>query len=338
MQMKQQRRAGSITTLVRVMVTLASLFGFAGVATASGDDQVRVDRELPVYRPTEGVGGDLRIVGSDTMLNLSQAWADLMQRHHPSVRVQVEGKGSSTAPPALMENQAQFGAMSRAMASEEIARFTDDFGYPPTELRVAVDCVAIFVHKDNPIESLSLTDVRTAFGVGGKELTWGDLGVTDWRWRTRPVSLYGRNSASGTYKFFKKAAMSGADFRPTVKEQPGSSGVIQAIATDRYAIGYSGIGYVTPGVKVVPLAIDTGEPAFAPTVDAAYSGDYPLARFLYMYMNYDAREGLDALRERFARVMFSRAGQEQVIKDGAYPVSAGVAREEFKKLGLEPGF
>jgi len=319
-------------------ILLAFLVAFGVAPAAAWDDAVRVDPKLPTYKPTEGVGGDLRIVGSDTMLNLSQAWAELMQRHHPSVRVQVEGKGSSTAPPALMENQAQFGAMSRDMAGEETAQFTDAFGYAPTRLRVAVDCVAVFVHRDNPIESLSLEQVRALFGVGGDELTWGDLGVTNWRWRSRPVGLYGRNSASGTYKFFKERAMNGVDFRPSVKEQPGSSGVIQAIATDPYAIGYSGIGYRTPGVKVVPLSIETGEPAFPPAVEAAYSGDYPLARFLNVYLNYDARSGLDALRERFVRVVFSRSGQERVIKDGAYPVSAVVAREEFAKLGLEPGF
>ena len=333
---ERTQRRGIGSWVVKAVGALAVLIG--GSAAAVSTEDVRVDPILPAYKPTEGVGGDLRIVGSDTMLNLATAWAEVVQRNHPSVRVQVEGKGSSTAPPALIENQAQFGAMSRTMAAEEVGRFTEAFGYAPTQLRVAVDCVAVFVHRDNPIESLSLTEIRRAFGVGGETLTWGDLGVTDWRFRTRPVSLYGRNSASGTYKFFKELAMDGIDFRPTVKEQPGSSGVIQAIATDAYGIGYSGIGYKTPGVKIVPLSIDVGETAFMPTVDAAYSGDYPLARFLNVYVNYDARAGLDRLRERFVRVMFSREGQEQVIKDGAYPVSAAVAREEFEKLGLKPGF
>jgi phosphate transport system substrate-binding protein len=326
------RRYALIATLCTALVGL-----FAAPGAAAADD-VRVDPKLPEYTPAEGVGGNLRLVGSDTMLNLMTHWAETMQKHHPSVRVQVEGKGSSTAPPALIENQAQFGAMSREMSPEEVARFTEEFGYPPTQLRVAVDCVAVFVHRDNPIESLSLADLRRAFSVSGEEPTWGDLGVTDWKWRTRRVSLYGRNSASGTYKFFKEAAMDGADFRNTVKEQPGSAGVVQAIATDRMGIGYSGIGYKTPGVKVVPIAFDTGETAYAPGVETAYSGDYPLARFLNLYINYDARDGIDLLRERFVRVVFSREGQEQVIKDGSFPVSAEVAREELTRLGLKPGF
>ncbi len=322
-----------------LLVTLCSaLLCLVAGPRATGADDVRVDPALPEYKPAEGVGGNLRLVGSDTMLNLMTHWAEAMQKNHPSVRVQVEGKGSSTAPPALIENQAQFGAMSREMSPDEVARFTSEFGYPPLQLRVAVDCVAVFVHRDNPIESLSLTDLRRAFSVSGEEPTWGDLGVTDWKWRTRRVSLYGRNSASGTYKFFKEAAMGGTDFRSTVKEQPGSAGVIQAIATDRMGLGYSGIGYKTPGVKVVPIAFDTGETAYAPTVESAYAGDYPLARFLNLYMNYDAREGVDLLRERFVRVVFSREGQEQVIKDGSFPVSAQVAREELTRLGLEPGF
>lgn len=325
-------RHALIATLCTALLCLV-----AGPRATAADD-VRVDPELPEYKPVEGVGGNLRLVGSDTMVNLSTHWAETMQKNHPSVRVQVEGKGSSTAPPALIENQAQFGPMSREMGPDEIARFTEEFGYPPTRLRVAVDCIAIFVHRDNPIESLSLADIRRAFSVSGEEPTWGDLGVTDWKWRTRRVSLYGRNSASGTYKFFKEHALAGADFRTTVKEQPGSSGVVQAIATDRMGLGYSGIGYKTPGVKAVPVAFETGETAYTPDVEAAYAGDYPIARFLNVYMNYDAREGIDLLRERFVRVIFSREGQEQVIKDGSFPISAAVAREELTRLGLEPGF
>jgi phosphate transport system substrate-binding protein len=322
-------------TACLLFLTVACVGGATSAVRAA---DVKVDDALPVYHPTEGVGGDLRVVGSDTMLNLMTHFAANFERHHPSVRVQVEGKGSSTAPPALVENQAQFGAMSRGMGPEEIGLFEERFGYAPTNLRIAVDCVAVFVHRDNPIESLSLTDVQRAFAVRGEEATWGDLGVTDWKWRTRRVSLYGRNSASGTYKYFKKIALGGEDFRSSVKEQPGSAGVVQAIATDQFGIGFSGIGYKTPGVRVVPLSFDTGETAYMPTVDAAYSGDYPMARFLYLYVNHDPRDAIDPLRERFARIIFSKQGQEQVIKDGSYPVSAEIARTELRKLGIEPGF
>lgn len=297
-----------------------------------------IDEELPSYEPVAGVSGAVRSAGSDTMLNLMTGWAEAFRGFHPSVRPQVEGKGSSTGPPALLENQAEFAPMSREMEPSELDLFVDHFGYEPTELRVAVDCVAVFVHRDNPVASLTIDDVAKAFSIDGDEMTWGDVGVTDAAWRDRPLSLYGRNSASGTYKFFKDQGLGGSDFKPTVKEQPGSSGVVRAIGTDVNGIGYSGIGYATPGVRAVPLTMDAGGDAAPPTFDAAMAGEYPLARFLYLYLNHDAREELGALREGFVRFIYSREGQEKVVQDGAYPVSAEVAREELGKLGLEPGF
>lgn len=317
---------------------VASLAGVV-VATASvtaGD--VKVDQDLPNYEPQQVVGGNIRSVGSDTMLNLMTLWTGAFEGKHPIV-AQVEGKGSSTAPPALIEGQAQFGPMSREMGDEEIDIFVEKFGYEPTALRVAIDCVAIFVNKDNPIESLSVEQLEQIFSVAGPErMTWGDVGVTEASWRDRPISLTGRNSASGTYKFFKKFACGGNDFKPTVQENPGSSGVVNAISKDRAAIGYSGIGYRTPDVKIIPLSFSEGEEPSLPTVEAAYSGDYPLARFLYLYMNVDKRKPLDNLRDEFVRLIFSRQGQEAVVKDGAYPVSAEIARRELERVGLKPGF
>jgi phosphate transport system substrate-binding protein len=300
---------------------------------------VQVDPALPAYEPTRAVGGNLRSVGSDTMLNLVSLWSGVFRDKHPSVQVQVEGKGSSTAPPALLETQAQFGPMSRAMKDEEVDRFVERFGYEPTRLRVAIDCVAIYVNKDNPVESLTLSQLEQIFSVAGPErMTWGDVGVTDAAWSGKPITVTGRNSASGTYGYFKSVACGGNDFKPTVQENPGSSGVVNAVSRDPLAIGYSGIGYRTPDVKLVPLAFAPGETAVLPEPEHAYSGDYPLARFLYLYLNIDKREPLDALREEFLRLIFSREGQESVIKDGSYPVSADIAREELERIGIDPGF
>ena len=325
------------------MSVLGRLLGIGLCVLVSGTttlaEDIRVDPTLPAYEPDRVVGGNLRSVGSDTMLNMMSLWAERFRDKHPAVRIQVEGKGSSTAPPALLETQAQFGPMSREMGEEEIDRFIERFGYKPTALRVAIDCIAVYVNKDNPVESLSLEQLGQIFTVAGPEqMTWGDVGVTDPAWKGRPITLTGRNSASGTYKFFKKVGCGGNDYKPTVQESPGSSGVVNAISRDPSAIGYSGIGYRTPDVKVVPLSFADGETAAAPTMDNAYSGDYPLARFLYLYMNYDKRTPLDPLREEFVRMIFSRAGQEAVIKDGAFPVSGDIARGELERVGLKPGF
>ena len=190
-----------------------------------------------------------------------------------------------------------------------------------------------------PFESLSLEQIEEIFSVSGSEqMTWGDLGVNDPAWADTPITLTGRNSASGTYKYFKKYACGGNDFKPTVQENPGSSGVVNAISQDPSAIGYSGIGYRTPDVKIVPVAFEEGEDAFEPTVENAFRGDYPLARFLYLYLNHDKRKGVEALTEEFVRLIYSKQGQESVVKDGAFPLNAEIARKELGKLGLEPGF
>ena len=324
-----------VSPVSRLRALVAVLLAVLTVPAVANGPQL--DPELPVYEPRAQVAGDLRVMGSDTMGNLVGLWVQELNRHHPGVRVQVEAKGSSTAPPALLENQAQFGAMSRAMDPSEVDRFVEEFGYEPTRLRVAIDCVAVFVNKDCPLDEIGLDQIKALFSVSGGDLTWGDLGVKDPAWAGRSVELYGRNSASGTYKFFKKIAMEGEDFKPTVKEAPGSAGVINAVATDRFGIGYSDVGFATPSAKGLKVAFETGEDAFAPTADAANAGDYPLARFLYVYMNYDSLDDIDPLRAEFVRLIYSRQGQEAVIKDGAFPVSASVAKTDLAQLGLELG-
>ena len=311
----------------------------AGIALAA----VTVDPDLPHYSKTKGVSGSIKSIGSDTMNNLMALWSEDFRGMYPSVQVEIEGKGSSTAPPALINGTSNFGPMSRAMKSKEVDQFVEKFGYEPTHLRTSIDMLAVFVHKDNPIAGLTLQQLDAIFSKtrkGGLEkdiATWGDLGLTG-EWANKPISVYGRNSASGTYGYFKKHALFEGDFKNAVKEQAGSSAVIQAVASDKYAIGYSGIGYKTADVRAVPLSVDTGQdPHFVGAIaDNAYTGEYPLARFLYVTVNYRPNSDLDPLRREFIKYMFSHAGQQNVIKDGYYPVTAAIAAEELKKVGLEP--
>jgi phosphate transport system substrate-binding protein len=292
---------------------------------------VQVDPSLPSYRPVQGISGSIKSIGSDSMNNLMDAWASDFKRLYPAVNIEIEGKGSATAPAALIENQAQFGPMSRPMKADEIDAFEKKFGYKPTLLRTGIDALAVFVHKDNPLEEVTLDQLKQLFSVAGPNMTWADLGVTG-PLAGHPVALYGRNSASGTYGYFKDIALGKNDFKPTVKEQPGSSAVVQAVATDRAGIGYSGIGYVTADVKALRIKRGSG-PAVAPTFENALNGRYPLARYLYVYIN-KGSEPLDPLRAEFVRFIFSREGQEAVIKDGYYPVSPKVAAEDLQKCGL----
>lgn len=299
---------------------------------------LEVDPALQPYTTAPGVSGNLKSVGSDTLNNLMSYWAEGFRAKYPSVKIAIEGKGSSTAPPALIEGTAQFGPMSREMKPKEIDAFEKKFGYKPSVVRVAVDSLAVFVHKDNPIKCLTLKQLDAIFSKtyksGAKEAkTWGDLGLTG-EWANKPISIYGRNSASGTYAYFKEVALSHGDYKDSVKEQPGSSAVVQGVASDKYAIGYSGVGYKTADVKIVPLAVQQGK-CYEANAANAYSGEYPLARFLYIYFNKRPDKALDPLMAEFIKFVFSKDGQMIVIKDGFYPVSKAMADEDMKKADIK---
>jgi phosphate transport system substrate-binding protein len=300
---------------------------------------VEPDPELPAYRAVSGVSGNLKAVGSDTLNNLMALWSEGFKSKYPNVKISVEGKGSSTAPPALIEATAQFGPMSREMKPKEIDSFEKKFGYKPSVIRVAVDALAVFVHKDNPIGCLTLKQLDAMFsstrkGGAAQEIrTWGDVGLTG-EWKDKPISLYGRNAASGTYAYFKEVALFQGDFRNGVKEQPGSSAVVQGVASDRYAIGYSGVGYKTADVRTIPLAVERGK-CFDATAEASYAGDYPLARFLYVYFNKKPSQSLDPLMTEFIKYVLSKDGQVAVIKDGFYPASKALADEDMATLGIK---
>ena len=298
--------------------------------------QVAVDPKLPAYEKVSGISGSLNSVGSDTLNNLMTLWAEGFKKVYPNVNVQIEGKGSSTAPPALIEATAQLGPMSRAMKNSEMDTFEKKFGYKATPLRTSLDSLAVFVNKDNPLQGLSLDQVDAMFsktlrcGAADEVSVWGDLGLSG-NWATAPISLYGRNSASGTYGFFKKQALCKGDYKDTVKEQPGSASVVQGVSEDRNAAGYSGIGYTTSGVRAVPLA-ENGSSYVEPNQETVGSGQYPLSRFLYIYINKAPGQPVEPLVQEFAKYIFSKEGQEVVVKDGYYPVSLQIANQERAKL------
>jgi phosphate transport system substrate-binding protein len=321
-----------------ILITFAAM-SITGIASA----QVAIDPALPDYKPVGGVSGNLKSIGSDTMNNLMTLWAEGFLKMYPDVQIEIEGKGSSTAPPALVSGTSHFGPMSREMKSAEIDAFEKQFGYKPTELPTSIDMLAVYVHKDNPIKGMSLPQVDAVFSKnrkGGHPETinrWGQLGLTG-DWSNRPISLYGRNSASGTYGYFKEHALFKGDYKDEVKEQPGSSSVVQGVASDKFAIGYSGIGYKTADVRAVPLSEKPGQKFVEAIPENAYTGEYPLARMLYVYLNYKPGTQLDPLRREFIRYVFSKQGQADVVKDGYYPLPAGICRDALKSVGIQPNF
>jgi phosphate transport system substrate-binding protein len=294
-----------------------------------------VDPAIPAYDQVSGVSGNLSSIGSDTLNNLMTLWAEGFKAKYPNVNIQIEGKGSATAPPALIEGTAQLGPMSRPMKQEEIDQFEAKFGYKPLEVKVAVDALAVFAHKDNPIKGLTMQQVDAIFSstrkLGGTTdvADWGQVGLD--AWKGRAISLYGRNSASGTYGFFKEHALGKGDFKSAVKEQPGSSAVVQGVSTDQYALGYSGIGYITSGVRALPLGEKEGEYSEA-TYENCLDGSYPMARFLFVYVNKKPGAPMDKLTQEFLKFVLAKEGQEVVVKDGYYPMPAELAKETTDAL------
>lgn len=313
-----------------------------GVAAALSANPLfaAVDPGLPEYKPASGVSGNFSSVGSDTLNNLMTLWAEQFKRYYPNVNIQIQGAGSSTAPPALTEGTANFGPMSRAMKDQEIQAFEQKYGYKPTGVGVAIDALAVFVNKDNAIAGLSIPQVDAIFSAtrkcgGSKDAKrWSDIGVTG-DLASKPLALYGRNSVSGTYGYFKETALCKGDFKSGVNEQPGSASVVQSVATALDAIGYSGIGYKTSGVRALPLSKKDGEPFVEATPENATSGKYPLSRVLFVYANKAPNKELSPMEREFFKMVLSKQGQEVVEKDGYVPLPAAVASKFRAELGIQ---
>ncbi len=324
------------TTSVVKTVLKSSVFSL-GLIAASNVSAVSVDAGVPEYKAVSGISGNLSSVGSDTLANLMTLWAESFKRSYPNVNIQIQAAGSSTAPPALTEATSNFGPMSRKMKSKEIASFEDRYGYKPTAIPVAIDALAVYVNKDNPVKGLSIPDVDAVFSStrkcgGDKDITkWGSLGLTG-NWKNRDIQIYGRNSVSGTYGYFKKKALCKGDYKNNVNEQPGSASVVQSVSSSVNGIGYSGIGYKTSGVRAVPLTKKAGGKYIEATPENAVSGKYPLSRFLYVYVNKHPNKELAPLDKEFIKLILSRQGQEVVIKDGYIPLPAKVVEKYLGQI------
>jgi phosphate transport system substrate-binding protein len=311
----------------------------AALMLAAGTAFAQVDPALPDYQRASGVSGNATSIGSDTLNNLMTLWLEEFRRFYPNVNIEIQGAGSSTAPPAVTEGTAQFGPMSRAMRQSEIDAFEQRHGYPPMAVPVAIDLLAVYVNRDNPIEGMTIPQVDAVFSVGrrcghDRDITrWGDLGLTG-TWANRDFALYSRNAVSGTYGFFKDNALCGGDFKPTINEQPGSSSVVQGVTESINGIGYSGIGYITSGVRAIPLAAEANGKHFEPNAENAMSGDYPLARYLYIYVNSHPNRGLGPIEREFLKMVLSKQGQEVVHRDGFVPLPEVAAARFRQEAGL----
>lgn len=321
-------------TVVRNSIGLICALFYSTITLA-----VNVEADLPEYKRSSGISGNFSSVGSDTLANLMTLWAEEFKRFYPNVNIQIQAAGSSTAPPALTEGTANMGPMSREMKDNEIEAFENKFSYKPTAIPVAIDALAVFVHKDNPLQGMSIAQVDAVFSstlkCGGDEIVsnWGQLGLSG-PWARRDLQLFGRNSVSGTYGYFKETALCTGDYKNSVNEQPGSASVVQSVSTSLNGIGYSGLGYTTSSVRALSLAKQEGAAYFEATAENAISGQYPLARFLFVYVNKEPNKPLAPLEREFIKLVLSKAGQEVVVKDGYIPLPAHVVDITMRNLGL----
>lgn len=324
---------------MRLALKLGAATALLGMVVAFAPAANAVDQNLPAYQASPGIAGQITSVGSDTLGNAVALWAKGFEGLYPGAKIMIEAKGSATAPPALLEGRSQFGPMSRPMTAEELDAFQKKFGYPVTSFRVAVDALAVYVNKDNPIACLTTQEVKRIFSTNrvsafGPDIhSWGDAGVAG-EFESQPIVLFGRNNISGTYEFFKQIALSGGEYKPEITQEPGSEAVVQNVASNRFAIGYSGIGYKTDGVRAVPLALFPGATCYDTSAEATYSGRYPLARYLYIYVNKSPNQPIDPLAAEFIKYIQSKDGQLGTEKSGFYPITNKMREEDLKRLGI----
>lgn len=330
---------GLTAPLLLASLAAASLAGCGGqpAVEASASEAMTLDTRLVSYTAAGELSGVIRSVGSDTLLNTVTLWSRAFGARYPEVQFEIDGRGSATGPPALLAGDADIAPMSRAMDEKEIAAFTARHGYPPLGICFGVDGLGVFVHKDNPIEQLTLPQVDAIFS-DTLELEY-DAAITNWsqlvrigEWSDAPIEKYGRDELSGTHGFFRSTALAGGVFRDDVTQLPGSAAVIHKIAQDPFAIGYSGVAYRTPGVKAVAIARDPEGPYYSWGTARFFSSDHPLARRVYVYVNRAPGEPLEPALKEFLRFALSLEGQELVLKDGFVPISADVAELELTKL------
>ncbi|WP_418351509.1 PstS family phosphate ABC transporter substrate-binding protein [Serratia fonticola] len=292
-----------------------------------------------VAAPDGMLSGNLSSVGSDTLANLMALWGQDFSRHYPNVNLQLQAAGSSTAPTALAAGAAQLGPMSRPMKAAEVSAFEHRYGYAPLAVPVAVDALVVLVHQDNPLRGLNLQQLDQIFSATRRcgENTpinrWGELGLQG-GWQQRALQRFGRNSASGTYGYFKLRALCGGDFMARVNELPGSASVVQAVAGSLNGIGYASIGFRASGVRLLPLA-ETGDRYIEPSETNVRNGSYPLARYLYIYINKAPNQPLEPLTAAFLDRVLSAQGQDLVNHDGYLPLPPDTLRKTRTLLGLD---
>ncbi|WP_340680550.1 phosphate ABC transporter substrate-binding protein [Paraglaciecola sp.] len=292
---------------------------------------------LGEYQSKGALTGKINSTGSDTLANLMSFWADEFKHRFPNVEFELHSEGSTTAPPALLAGTSNLAPMSRKMRAAELALFQQKFGYQPLAIKVAMDAIAVFVHRDNPLDAITIEQLDRIFsehtlcGRHAKIVHWGEAGLTG-QWAGKKITVLGRDPRSGSYSFFKEISLCGGDFSLDMEALPGSGSIVQAISNNHNAIGFSGMGYKTSGVRTLPI-IHNGIMTL-PNISAETNWDYPLTRFLYLYINKTPSEPLPEVLREFILLVLSNTGQHTVELDGYAAVSETIIEENLQKLAI----
>jgi phosphate transport system substrate-binding protein len=267
----------------------------------------------------QGGGAAVSVIqnkGSDTMVNVAQVWAEEYRKVAPDVEVEVSGGGSGVGLAALVKGAVDIANASRDIKPSEIELATKNTGKAPVEFTIGYDALAVYVHKDNPLSEVTLDQLYDIYAEGGKVAHWSELGVTIPGARDDTIVRVSRQSSSGTYEFFREHALKNHDYRLGSRDLSGSKEVVELVGSTPTAIGYSGMGYATPAVKMLKVAKAKGEPAVAPTVAGVHDRTYPLARSLHVYTLGEPQGAVKS----YVDWMLSDAGQKVVEESGYVPL------------------
>jgi len=320
------------------VILLVGMIERAGAEHAGPTGRPALDPALASYEQGGQVSGSVIVKGSNTMQPLVARLASEFHRRHPGAEINVEGGGSEMGLKEFLENTAQpkqvagngsrpvlLVASSRELTAAEVKQFTDKHGYEPTAVPVAVDAVAIYVHRDNPLSSLTLDQVDAVFSTTRKRgypyeiKRWGQLGLSN-GWENAQIKLYGRDQKSGTRAFIKEHVLGNGEFDSAVQEEPGAASVILALSRDPFGIAYSGLGLQNSSVRPLPLADKDDMPFIMPDTTSVMDGSYPLRRLLYFYVDKSPHVALHSVLQQFLVFVNSREGQQSVLKVAFYPL------------------
>ena len=309
----------------------------AEVAVPAG--QVVLDPNLPYYRPVENLSGELKLGGSNTMSHIAAGWIDSFTQFYPDVKISIEVNGSRQAVKDVASGTTQIGLLSRTVYREEVEAFQKQFGYAPTVLTPCLERTAIFVHKDNPIQGLTMAQLDSIYspecrrGSDKPCGTWAYFGV-EGEWGKRRVVAHGRTKDTGSQVFLQQAVMLGAPLREDMVAHKSNVDMIKAIGADPNSVGFAGLSYAMPNVKAVPLAFTAEEGFVAIDSTEADRGLYPLVRRLQFVVKHDPGSQLRPLEQEFIKYVFSRMGQEDVVKAGFQAIPARPARVALDAVGI----